>query len=240
MARKCKICTHHKVKKIDKALIQGQSKSEIARTYGIPYHSVDYHSKHHLSRQLATAYQHKDLQHSLDLVNELEHILTKAKTILDRNMDKDTYHGDELSLKSLSEIRSSLELAAKMKAFLYEVDNQDDEIRQQMAIQDKMDYLDDEELQLFTDLLHKMDVRYKSRYDDAEKQMLEEAQAEPVPEQDDSVPVQNDDTQDDDTPTDTEDAPKPRMKRTKPPASSKQIPGTLRSRRRYFAGLDDD
>lgn len=117
MTMVCKICSHPKRLEIDREIVQGGNLSKIARKYGLPYNSLYNHSQNHLSRQLVQAYEKKELAESLNLLNRIEDMLNKAEEIFNRNYEAKK---DLTALKALGEQRNTIELLAKIAAYLHE------------------------------------------------------------------------------------------------------------------------
>lgn len=120
MAQICKICNSPNRKEIDRKIVQGLNKTKIAREYGLSRDCVENHSQKHLTRQLCKAYQVKEISEGLNLLAEIENMLSKANKIFDRNYRKNKRTTDETALKALSESRQTIELLAKMSAYLHE------------------------------------------------------------------------------------------------------------------------
>jgi len=121
MSKKCQVCSHPKRLEIDKMIVRGVSIAEISRKYGVSYDSLWSHAKNHLNYQLLTAVKQKMETNSFNLMNEIEDILNKAKTIFDRNFEKNTRAGDETALKALSEHRQTLNLLNEAVATYYQL-----------------------------------------------------------------------------------------------------------------------
>lgn len=52
MAQRCRICDHAQRRSIDRALLAGRPKGQIASKYGVGYHSLRYHLATHLAKRL--------------------------------------------------------------------------------------------------------------------------------------------------------------------------------------------
>jgi transcriptional regulator with XRE-family HTH domain len=118
MGMSCTICNHNKRIEIDREIVQGKSHAKIAREFGVDSQAVRSHAENHLSRQLAKAWEKKELTESFGMLQRIETILTRTEKIFKRNYDKER---DALALKALSESRSTLELLAKISYALHEV-----------------------------------------------------------------------------------------------------------------------
>lgn len=120
MPQSCRICNHPERLQIDREIIDGKSKSGIASRHGVPAHSVSYHAENHLSRQLTQAYEKRSLAESADLMGRIDKIIDRAEQIFSRNYERDTATGDLTALKALGEQRCTIELLAKISAYLHE------------------------------------------------------------------------------------------------------------------------
>ncbi len=117
MGMTCNICNHSKRLQIDRDLVQGKNYQIIANTYGVDWQAVRRHKENHLSRQLTQAYERKEMAESMNLLAHIEDILDKANSIFNRNYEQKR---DGLALKALAEQRSTIELLAKIGAYLHE------------------------------------------------------------------------------------------------------------------------
>ena len=120
MTMVCQVCNHPKRLEIDRELVQGKSHQKIAKQFGVDAQAVWRHSRNHLSYQLSKAYETKELGESMDLLARIDQIINRAEQIFQRNYDKESLSGDTLALKALSEQRSTIELLARISAFLHE------------------------------------------------------------------------------------------------------------------------
>jgi transcriptional regulator with XRE-family HTH domain len=121
MGMVCSICSHSERLRIDRELVQGKTKSEIARQFGVGNDALAQHERKHLSRQLVQAFEKKQEMESFNLLERIERILGRAERIFRRNYSKNTATGDSLALKSISEQRQTFELLAKIAAHLHQV-----------------------------------------------------------------------------------------------------------------------
>ena len=120
MPQSCKICNNSRRLEIDRELVTGKSKSKIAQKYDVPYHSVDYHARHHLSRQMLQGYERKGRLVSDELVSQFEDLFVKAKEMHDRSLARDSVSGDALALRALSEQRAILDTMCRILALMVE------------------------------------------------------------------------------------------------------------------------
>ena len=161
----CAICNHPMLKEINQALIEGKNLSEIARTRGVSRNSLEYHQKHHLSRQLVQAYQKKQLTEGFDLLSKIDSILEKLEIIFSRNFHSNK---DLLALKALAEQRNTLQLLANISIALHDVKKQEEaEVIEIQAIEQEEEYakglevLTNPELEMFQKLIEKVNTQDK-------------------------------------------------------------------------------
>jgi len=121
MGKKCQVCLHSNRLNIDREIINGKSLAEISRKYNVSYDSLWLHSKNHLNYQLVTAVKKKMENNSLNLMDEVEEIIRKAKIIFDRNFEKNTRSGDETALRALNEHRQTLNLLSEAISTYYHI-----------------------------------------------------------------------------------------------------------------------
>jgi hypothetical protein len=164
MPQACQVCNNPNRLQIDREIIDGKSKSGIASRYGVPGHSVSYHAENHLSRQLVQAWERKDLAENTDLLARIDKIIDRAEKIFKRNYDKESISGDTLALKALGEQRSTIELLAKISAYLHqarvlELQNSQEHLAQEQQARTKeaMERLSFDELEVMLFLQRKMD-----------------------------------------------------------------------------------
>lgn len=117
MTRVCLICSHPKRLQIDQAIVQGATLAKIARDFDVPPNSLYPHSKDHLSRQLAQAYQRKEALESLNLLGEIEDLLHRTKVILTQAEQDKRY---TLALKAIAEARGVYELLSRIAFSLHQ------------------------------------------------------------------------------------------------------------------------
>ena len=114
----CLTCSHSRRLDIDRELVSGNNMSAIARKYDVSYHSLEYHAKHHISRQLSKAVEIKMTEHNFDLLDRIDKIIRHAESIFDRNYKK---RKDGIALKALDSQRQTFELLCKISAHLHQV-----------------------------------------------------------------------------------------------------------------------
>lgn len=117
MQERCHVCQSSHRLQIDRALVQGRSKASISREFGISEQSLTNHEKKHLSHQLATAWEKKEMDENFSLLGRIDKILVRAEKIYKRNYEQGK---DGTALKALSEQRSTIELLARISAYLHQ------------------------------------------------------------------------------------------------------------------------
>jgi|GEM_PF-1519046 len=166
MPMACKICNHPKRLEIDRELVQGKSYLSIAKKYGVNDVSLRNHKAKHLPRQLVKAYEQKELSESMNLLDRIDQLLSRAEKIFRRNYAKNTSTGDTLALKSIAEQRQTFELLAKISYALHQAKLTELETQRQSVAQDELEFqeslanLSDQELVLFHLLIRKANGDY--------------------------------------------------------------------------------
>ena len=117
MAQSCIICSHPKRLEIDREVIQRHSLAKICRDFCLPYASLYEHSKHHVTRQLAQAFEKQSLIEGNKLMEIIDDLIIKAQTIFDRNYAKGA---DVTALKAIDSIRGTIDLLAKISYQLHQ------------------------------------------------------------------------------------------------------------------------
>jgi hypothetical protein len=102
---------------IDREIVKGRGIAVIAREFHVNDGSLYNHSQNHVSRQLAKAWEQKELTEQFNLLSEIDDIIKKAKAIFDRNFAKGH---DVTAIKALAEHRNTMELLAKISIALHE------------------------------------------------------------------------------------------------------------------------
>ncbi len=148
---------------MERDYMSGQPKSGIASRYHVPVHSVDYHMEHHLSRQLVKAYEMKESMEGLNIIQGVEELLGRTRSILDKAEHKKNYR---LSLDAIREMRGNYELLARIahalhSAKLAELEMESlkqSQVKQSLQEQagDMLQVLDDDELKVWERLSRKL------------------------------------------------------------------------------------
>lgn len=116
MANKCPICSHDNRLEIDRQLVQGKQVTSLALKYGVPEHVMSRHKNKHLTYQLQVAYDKKNKDLAVDVVEAIYSLVQKTQSILERAESKNQ---SGLSLAAIRELRVSFELIGKIQ-FAYE------------------------------------------------------------------------------------------------------------------------
>lgn len=160
MPRACEICNHPNRLEIDREIVQGKSKSGIARTYEVSLNSVAYHAENHLSRQLVKSYEMRQAIESTGLVTEIQELLKRSKHIL-RRCERDGKLG--VALGAIRETRGTLELMARICSTIFQIEQAQLSAQQEQhedssstAFQEGLSRLSDAELTLYMALTEKM------------------------------------------------------------------------------------
>lgn len=129
MPRVCSVCVHERRLEIDRRVIQNIGNyTEIAEDFNLSMQAVRNHAINHLSRQLATTYGRRELIHNTKMVDQLKEVLENAKSIFQRNYDQGH---DNTALKALDSIRMTLELVARIAAYIHEAKMMEERANQQ-------------------------------------------------------------------------------------------------------------
>lgn len=163
MGQVCMVCKNSNRLAIDRMIVSGMPFYRIQKDYGINAGTIKHHAEHHLSRQLVQAMEQKDLSQSSELLHEIEDLLTKAKTIFNRNFERGK---DLIALRALSEQRNTLSLLASIAVNLHQaraLELQIEEARSKgfddTSDEEPLDFtvLSNEELSLMVGLYDRMD-----------------------------------------------------------------------------------
>lgn len=118
MANVCQICSHPDRLAIDRKIVAGEgSLASVADFFSVPYYALSNHAAHHVSRQLAQAYDKIQLAQDFDLLGIIDKILKRCEDIFQRNYDA---KHDTTALKALAESRATIDLLAKISYQLHQ------------------------------------------------------------------------------------------------------------------------
>jgi hypothetical protein len=168
MGNICVCCNHPKRLQIDRDVIQGLSNSVIAKKYGLANPDlVARHAKSHLSKQLVTAWEAKELDESMDLLGSIDKMLRRCERIFKRSYKQEK---DLVALKALGEQRQTFQLLSNISFQLHQARLAELEIAQredgthefqetEQFYEEVAEILTDHELMLLSKLLEKIETR---------------------------------------------------------------------------------
>ena len=125
MANACTICNHFNRLEIDRALVAGRSHAGISREFGVSDDALRNHMENHLSRQLIKSHELKKAMESGNLLNEIEDLLTRSKSIMKKAEEDGRLN---LALNAIKETRGTLELMSKIAVTLHQIRAQELEV----------------------------------------------------------------------------------------------------------------
>ncbi len=108
---KCQICTHPSKLLIERELIKGTNMLALSRQWNVSASSLQRHKDLHISRQLVQAYDRKHSIENMDLLGDIEQLISRTKTILE-TAEQEKKFG--LALSAIREVRGSYELLSKI------------------------------------------------------------------------------------------------------------------------------
>ncbi len=117
MTMACKICNNSKRLEIDRDLVAGKNISKLAKKYGVPRASLDYHKATHLSRQLLKAQETRDLLTAERLTDDIEFMLKAGREIFDEAREDKSHCW---SLGALASLRETWAFVAKVHSMIQE------------------------------------------------------------------------------------------------------------------------
>src|SRR5512133_2037616 len=117
MKRECSICTDPQRLEIDRAIVNGGSLASIAKKFEVSYSTLNRHAAEHISRQLAKAWEKRELADSHDLLNKIDNMISKAEDIFNRNYRAKR---DVTALKALDSQRNTIDLLARISYNLHQ------------------------------------------------------------------------------------------------------------------------
>lgn len=123
MPAKCRVCSHKKTQDIENDIVQGIAHTTIGKKYGIHFQSVRYHSENHLPEKLVNAVQEKQSNHAENILDGINNLLQRTKSILDSAEDKGH---NRLALDAIKEARGTYELLSKIAVKLEEYRRKDE------------------------------------------------------------------------------------------------------------------
>ncbi len=151
MGMRCVICSHSKKLEIEKEIIRGTAHTKIAKIYGVSNLSVRNHTMNHLSRQLVKHKETRELLHSNNLLNEIEDLLEKSKSILEKAESEGKLN---TALNAIRQTRATIELLCKLATYMKDVQQKDEQEERRIEV-DKLNNLSVKELKLLSELRRK-------------------------------------------------------------------------------------
>ena len=176
MPASCKVCIHPKRLAIDRKLVQGHGVSALAREYKLKRHQLDWHLKHHVTRQLQTAVAIREKHHGENLANDLFDLLQRAQNILDTAEDQGKLG---LALKGISESRATIETLAKIAALIKDHGEEEKRKQEDEAAHDFLRHLSEVDKVIYFWLLNKGQQKDEVHNQLTEKQWCEHYDMEP-------------------------------------------------------------
>jgi len=163
MPNRCTICLHARRLEIDHAICAGGALAPIAKDYGLQYSALANHAHHHITRQLTTAIEKKQIAFGEELLETIQSIITRAENIFTRNYQAKK---DFLALKALDSQRNTIQLlsniasqlhAAKMAELELERKTKGtDALSQELKLRENLKKLSTRELKLYQRLCAKI------------------------------------------------------------------------------------
>jgi hypothetical protein len=118
MPRRCSVCTHPEVEKINAALVAGDSSFlAIAALFGVSDSALRRHKKNHLPATLARAQDAAEVAQADDLLGQVKELRDKAYGIL---LKAEAAGELRTALAAIREARGCLELLARLLGELQE------------------------------------------------------------------------------------------------------------------------
>lgn len=112
MPRKCSICSHLDIDKINFGLISGDSLRDIARRYNLDKSAVLRHKQNHLPAHLIKAEEKADKNRACSLIDEIKLLQLKAERIAEKAEKKGDYR---TALSGIRELTRIIEILARMQ-----------------------------------------------------------------------------------------------------------------------------
>lgn len=111
MPRKCTICQHPELSKINQAIVANESLRSIAKHYGLSPSAVERHAKNHIPATLVEAKKAEEVANADDLLAQVRDLKDKALSILETAEEAGELR---TALTGIREARGCVELLAKM------------------------------------------------------------------------------------------------------------------------------
>jgi hypothetical protein len=109
MPRRCKVCEHAQLQKIDKLLLGGDTFRSVARAFGLSEPSVGRHYHRHLGQTVIESNKRNDPKRGDKLLDQIKSIIDRAMDLLERADNKSDFAS---CAKLMREARESIRLLA--------------------------------------------------------------------------------------------------------------------------------
>lgn len=117
MAGRCTVCRHPDRETLDRELAGGITMRDAADKYALNKDAIGRHKRNHLSKALKIVQERRETAGAQKAVDRAEELYVKASTILERS---EIEGNGQLSLAAIKELRSTVELLAKLTGELDE------------------------------------------------------------------------------------------------------------------------
>lgn len=111
MSRRCAICSHPQRLEIERRIIQGASRAEISRTYGMSATAVNRHELNHIPQLLIKARDVATVASADVLIAELKGLKDTAEEIMLQCKEDKNYRA---ALYAIQQLKGLIELCAKL------------------------------------------------------------------------------------------------------------------------------
>jgi len=109
--RKCSVCMHKDLAKINEAIIRGDSYRDISRQFHVSKDAVGRHAKAHLPTTLVKAKDASEVARADDLLSQVRDLRDRTLSILS---EAETAGKLSVALKAIQVAQSNVELLAKL------------------------------------------------------------------------------------------------------------------------------
>ncbi len=110
--QRCQVCVNEHIKDINKRIVRGENLSKLSQEYGVSYDSMYNHSREHVPRQLRTGAEVVLKNHGLNVMTELDRLMSETREILTEARDNN-HNG--IALKAIQQLRGNLALVAAIQ-----------------------------------------------------------------------------------------------------------------------------
>lgn len=113
----CTICSHPSKLDMDRALAEGKTLAAIGRQWGVSTEALRNHRDNHLTRQMVKAVQTREAINHLNILSNIDDLITRTKSILDEAESNKNYG---LALAAINSARGTYELLCKIAIALHD------------------------------------------------------------------------------------------------------------------------